>query len=287
MPTLTITKNYQDGIDLDKSMLDAAFDSVSTFLNTTKIDSNNIQVGGIVGSNIAAGTINSDRLAAGTLSTDRIADAAITTVKVADGNITTAKIADGNVTKAKVDSTLAQSFVPSGTLLPYAGATAPTGFLMCDGSAVSRTTYAALFTSIGTLWGTGDGSTTFNLPDMRGYFMRGADNMGTGAAGRDPDAGSRTALGSGGHGVGSTQGQATRKNGLAVSDPGHSHSITYADPNINSAQSGNLGSGGQTSTGTILPATSVTNASSTGISLSNGDNETRPMNIAVAYIIKT
>lgn len=54
--------------------------------------------------------------------------------------------------------------------------TAPEGFLKCDGSAVSRTTYASLFTAIGTLYGTGDGSTTFNLPDLRGEFIRGWDN---------------------------------------------------------------------------------------------------------------
>ena len=54
--------------------------------------------------------------------------------------------------------------VPAGVVLPYAAATAPTGWLICDGSAVSRTTYAALFAAIGTTYGAGDGSTTFNLP---------------------------------------------------------------------------------------------------------------------------
>src|SRR5947209_3792877 len=58
--------------------------------------------------------------------------------------------------------------VPTGSLLPFAGTAAPTGYLLCDGSAVSRTTEAALFAVIGTAYGKGDGSTTFNLPDMRG-----------------------------------------------------------------------------------------------------------------------
>lgn len=58
--------------------------------------------------------------------------------------------------------------MPSGTVLDYAGATVPAGFLLCDGSAVSRTTYADLFTAIGTVYGTGDGSTTFNLPNFAG-----------------------------------------------------------------------------------------------------------------------
>jgi microcystin-dependent protein len=58
--------------------------------------------------------------------------------------------------------------VPTGTLLQYAAATAPTGYLICNGTAVSRTTYSALFAVLSTTYGTGDGSTTFNLPDLRG-----------------------------------------------------------------------------------------------------------------------
>ena len=66
---------------------------------------------------------------------------------------------------------------PAGTVIFYAANTAPTGFLKANGAAVSRSTYADLFTAIGTTFGVGDGSTTFNVPDMRGYFPRGwADN---------------------------------------------------------------------------------------------------------------
>lgn len=60
-----------------------------------------------------------------------------------------------------------------GLILPYGGSTAPTGYMLCDGSAISRETYSALFTAIGTVFGTGDGSTTFNIPDLRGKFIRG------------------------------------------------------------------------------------------------------------------
>lgn len=75
--------------------------------------------------------------------------------------------------------------IPSGLgPLPYAGATIPAGWLLCDGAAVSRTTYASLFTAIGTTWGAGDGSTTFNLPDMRGRAPFGKDDMGGTAANR-------------------------------------------------------------------------------------------------------
>lgn len=66
--------------------------------------------------------------------------------------------------------------VPSGAVMHFAMSTAPTGWLECNGGAVSRTTYADLFTAIGTTFGSGDGSTTFNLPDMRGEFIRGWDH---------------------------------------------------------------------------------------------------------------
>jgi microcystin-dependent protein len=68
--------------------------------------------------------------------------------------------------------------VPPGTLAPYAGATVPSGYLECDGSAVSRTTYADLFTAIGTTWGSGNGSTTFNLPDLRDRTVLGTSPGG-------------------------------------------------------------------------------------------------------------
>ena len=74
--------------------------------------------------------------------------------------------------------------VPSGVVAPFAGSSAPTGWLLCYGQAVSRTAYAALFTAIGTTFGSGDGSTTFNVPDLRGRAPFGVDSMGGTAAGR-------------------------------------------------------------------------------------------------------
>ncbi|MCK9344736.1 MAG: phage tail protein [Candidatus Pacebacteria bacterium] len=77
---------------------------------------------------------------------------------------------------------------PIGSVASFAGSVAPSGYLICDGTAVSRTTYASLFAVIGTTYGAGNGSTTFNLPDLRGEFIRGLDK------GRGIDAG--RALGS-------------------------------------------------------------------------------------------
>lgn len=76
------------------------------------------------------------------------------------------------------------SLIPPGSLLPYAGVTEPAGWLFCYGQAISRTTYADLFTAIGTTYGTGDGSTTFNLPDLRGRVIAGQDDMGGVSANR-------------------------------------------------------------------------------------------------------
>lgn len=65
------------------------------------------------------------------------------------------------------------SIMPSGSMVQFAGDSAPTGFLICDGSQVSRSTFSTLYSVISTNFGSGDGSTTFNLPDMRGQFARG------------------------------------------------------------------------------------------------------------------
>jgi microcystin-dependent protein len=73
---------------------------------------------------------------------------------------------------------------PPGIVSPFAGSEAPFGYLLCDGSAVSRTTYSGLFTAISTAYGVGNGSTTFNLPDLRGRTIAGLDNIGGTDAGR-------------------------------------------------------------------------------------------------------
>jgi hypothetical protein len=226
--------------------------------------------------------------------------------------------------------------MPAGVILPFGGATAPTGWLVCDGSQVSRSQYADLFAAIGTAHGAGDGSSTFHLPDFRGRFLRGADS----GAERDPDRASRTAANSGGavgDAVGSVQGNATKKNSLAVSggtashtgtttfsSNGHGHyegsiraAIGAVDGNPGSlgypASSRNPNGRGPTTTAggyTVIGANYSTNSfgynhytqcygytegntgsasvgiSSTAASLGNGDNETRPTNANVSYIIK-
>ena len=67
----------------------------------------------------------------------------------------------------------ANAGTPTGALMPFAGKVIPEGYLLCNGAEVSRTTYANLFSVIGTLWGSGDSSTTFNLPDFKDRFIEG------------------------------------------------------------------------------------------------------------------
>jgi len=76
------------------------------------------------------------------------------------------------------------SQVPVGSVITFAGSTAPSGWMLCYGQAVSRSDYSALYNALGTTYGIGDGSTTFNIPDLRGRVAAGKDDMGGSAASR-------------------------------------------------------------------------------------------------------
>jgi microcystin-dependent protein len=184
--------------------------------------------------------------------------------------------------------TVGAGAVVAGTVVPYAGTAAPEGWLLCDGSAVSRTTYAALFAAIGISHGLGDGVNTFNLPDYRGRFLRGADL----AAGRDPDAGSRTAMnfgGSTGDNVGSVQGVATSMpvNALTTDVTGsHQHWVNQLRSSGKNhccdIQPGSIADflGG-------IPGASTDFQGNHSHSITGGgDAETRPVNAYVNWIIK-
>lgn len=155
-----------------------------------------------------------------------------------------------------------QSLVPTGSVLPYAGNSAPSGFLLCDGTSYSTVSYSALFGVIGYAYGSTGGG--FNVPDLRGMFLRGV----SGTSGRDPDANSRTALqagGSTGNNVGSAQGYQVQS---------HTHPLTNAFEQT-SAGSFTV----QNEGGSLDQFSSATGAA--------GGNETRPINVYVNYIIKT
>jgi microcystin-dependent protein len=130
---------------------------------------------------------------------------------------------------------------PAGAVTAMSTATCPSGYLSANGTAVSRTTYPDLFTAIGVMYGSGDGSTTFNLPDYRGEFLRGWDN----GAGRDPDAASRTNRGDSttGDNVGTKQGDnmiahthsGSTLSGVTSVDGAHTHAATGLTATASSA----------------------------------------------------
>lgn len=179
--------------------------------------------------------------------------------------------------------------VPIGSVLAYAGTSAPVGWLLCDGSQVSRVTYINLFNVIGTAHGNGNGSSTFHLPDYRGRFLRG---LASGSA-LDPDRASRTAMAVGGNtgdNVGSIQGHAFQTHTHIQNAHTHTYTTT-ADATLATGHSGGFG----TDTGNLQSGTSGSianttatnqNATATGANAQATANETRPVNAAVNYIIK-
>jgi microcystin-dependent protein len=165
--------------------------------------------------------------------------------------------------------------VPLGGLLPYVGASAPSSaFALPYGQAISRTTYAALFALTGTAFGPGDGSTTFNIPDLRGRAIFGLDNMGGAAAGRITVAGGNfdgTVLG----GVGGAQNHTLTQGEMpvhnhGVTDPGHVH--TFGNAGLWTNQVGNA-----VGTATAQPNSQIatqTASATAGITISNAGSGT-------------
>ena len=133
----------------------------------------------------------------------------------------------------------------------FARSTPPAGWLKANGAEVSRTTYAALFAAIGTTFGAGDGRSTFNLPDLRGEFIRGVDD------GRNVDSG---------RGLGTAQGDAIKTHTINVPNSGYEGNVLgswfYAE----------RGNGNNNQ-----PENKITY---------NGENETRPRNVALLACIK-
>lgn len=175
----------------------------------------------------------------------------------------------------------------------------PSGYLECNGAAVSRTTYAALFAVISTTYGAGDGSTTFNLPDYRGRFLRGWANGST----TDPDAASRTDRGDGqtGDKVGTKQADVIKTHINSVDPPStsanttgsHTHNINtvYYDSGTSGLVAGAKPEGYDSwNAGTATTGSAGSHNHSVDIAAFNstytGGGDTRPVNINVMYIIK-
>ena len=181
------------------------------------------------------------------------------------------------------------SAVPTGSVHMMATTTAPSGYLKCNGAAVSRTTYADLFAIIGTTHGAGDGSSTFNVPDLRGEFVRGWDDS------RGVDSG---------RSFGSSQSDANKQHNhtatstSTISPSAHNHVFPGDDQFANANGVGgwtnrtsgsfNYDAKSQSGNGKVYLTSDATISASTSTSIANdGGSEARPRNVAMMYVIKT
>lgn len=186
---------------------------------------------------------------------------------------------NGKIPSGQIDTTLLDVY-PIGGLLIWPSSTAPTGFLFCNGQEASRTTYAALYAVIGDTWGNGNGSTTFNLPDIRGRIPVGKGDMGGTAANRI------TATGDGNPGLDTSV--------LGRSGGSQSHALTTAQipphnhtspPYVNYVQDGNVA----TTDETPAQGGGAANIKDGGDELSIGSNEAHPNvqpSIIIPYVIR-
>ena len=208
-----------------------------------------------------------------TLSTD--GTTALTIVKGSNGALVAGDIAGaGHWLELQYDNTLNKWVllnpangvsptisIPVGAIVDFPYTATPVGYLKANGAAISRTTYANLFAVIGTGYGVGDGSTTFNLPDYRAEFRRGLDD------GRGIDSG---------RGIGTSQSGDNAAHSHTVTDPGHAHS--YSGPSGSTF--------GQPSGGAPGFTTLSTASATTGITIASSGSEARPRNVAVLTCIK-
>lgn len=274
---VTTAKLANDAVDQSKilngsvttsKLLDGSVTNPKLAANS--ITSDKIVDSSLVTADFADGQVTSAKIADGTIGALDIADGAVSTADLGSGVVTTDKITNGAVDFNKLVAAVQQSLCPAGTILPYAGDSAPAGWLLCNGASISRTTYATLYSVVANRFGSVDGS-SFNVPDFRGRFLRGRD----GGAGRDPDRNARTAMNTGGSVgdlVGSIQGDDTRSHTHGYNDIYHSEgggSVTVPS---------NRGSGDTDSDNRGYDLGRTSN--------STGGNETRPLNANVNYIIK-
>lgn len=257
------TANILSGSVTTAKLADAAVTGVKIAANA--ITSDKIADGSIANADLADNIVNSAKITDNSIQSIDIMDGQVTTADLANAGVTNEKIANGAIDYNKLAAALQQALAPTGSILPFAGDTAPAGWLLCDGTALNRNTYSALFAVIGTRFGFGD-SSNFRIPDLRGQFLRGRDF----GVGRDPDRGSRTAMNSGGatgDAVGSVQGDQFRS---------HRHAIpTDNNAGSNVDQNALVGSSGNDEGHSYTPGSSW-----------EGGNETRPVNAYVNFIIK-
>ena len=175
--------------------------------------------------------------------------------------------------------------IPTGAIMAWPTETAPSGFILCQGQAISRSTYSALFAIIASTYGGGDGSSNFNIPDYRGQFLRGRANGST----NDPDRGARTDRGdgNGGDNVGTKQDYGILEHTHGNNSGGTSHHGFNTNNNNTGtfSKSGHSYGGTRSTSGGIVTNSWGNNSANVDGHLTN--NEIRPINIYVNWIMKT
>jgi len=142
----------------------------------------------------------------------KVKDAGITATQLATDSVITAKIQDGAVTAAKLDAAAVSVLMPTGSIMSFAGSSAPTGYLLCDGAAIPRQANGSdtpLFDLLGITYGAGDGSSTYNIPDLRGRVIAGHGG---------------TLLSGSADAIGATNAHSTKTHTLSTAEmPAHTH----------------------------------------------------------------
>jgi len=200
-------------------------------------------------------------------------------VMLACGTVGGTSNPDGGLAQADAPRGIAS--MPSGAIVAFGGKIAPEGWLICDGAPISRSNYGPLYAAIGNAWGAGDGATTFNLPDLRGVFLRGVDA----GANRDPDVVDRIAIAPGGNVGGSV--------GTLETDSFRSHDhggttggvLPTGDTNAARDYIGDPGSNKVFAYGQNGAISNLFREHTHSIN-AQGGHETRPINAAVSFIIK-
>lgn len=181
---ITSEKIQPQAIDTDQLAISAVTTPkiADNAVTTAKIANNAVTSNKIPNTSIAGAQLQNQ-----TITAAQIANQTITGTQIANQTISNAQIANNTISQAQIDAAFAQSLVPTGCVMPFAsGANAPAGWASCYGQTLSRIDYAGLFAVIGVTYGSGDGSTTFNVPDLRGRSMFGfiggsTNNLITGA----------------------------------------------------------------------------------------------------------
>jgi microcystin-dependent protein len=247
-----------------------ATDTITSTKMNNIIDETVMTADAVLGGSGGSGGLD---IASGKLS---ISANAINSSRLASSSVTTNAISDGAVTQDKLNAAII--FVPSGAIMAFAMNLVPTGWLHANGAAVSRTTYSALWTALGTTsspYGQGDGSTTFNLPDLRGYFVRGSGMNSDGTASGTFGAKQADQFETHGHSASSN------------STGAHTHSVIQTIDNSGGFDSGSGrarygGSGDSTGSAGAHSHTITVSSPNSGTS----GTETRPANIAMLHCIK-